>query len=712
MPEDETIGRIIQRDLDRLPVLAADRWLPQPRRKSGGWLRPASAARLAKTLSIGLTVVVVAVAAGLGLADWRAHRTPTDEPQAASAIPGPLNLAGGAPSLGFGLVSTSANTLLVRSETTESAPLTFSPALPQVAVSPNGHEIAYWRVLPDRQTGQASFELVRSDVLDPAVRDRLLMRAAAGEAPGSLIWSSDGTGLLANTHTPPTRGSDAGTAIRPTHATWFTIDVASGKTEKLPQTFADAFSVVYAWDGSRDLITGSTISFGSPSVAGGPTFLTFKGGVIESHPLPNHGLIAAADAYGKSVVIAYAGDCKGFVTTARCPVLEVHDQATFATITASPVGEATTDYPDVVFRPRSQDLIVQLPLQGATARVELWNDLGRGSHQILASYSQSVRFTARRELMLPRIDGSAAFLLKFDDSAGGRWFGELVGLSPVKGATGFERTPFEIRTGGNPLASIVLDPAFARAMDPRLNALPRPSNGAPTCVRAERTGAGSLEVCPGAARVGTQQITLQGTNCGYPGGVAIMYFGSANPNTSGSVELGRFQQDPSGSFRASFTVPAQLNPIQGSGGGPVVPGEYRIYSKPEAFCQVAFEVTASTAAPSAPVRISPSPLPSGVVDPQPLIDQATHLGSIVLRVDSASASLATMADFTSDSTGAGRGSNPAEPIWVIAIRGDIRIDAIVDLPPAQCALFAYDAATGQVRASRSGPASICDPYFK
>ena len=484
--EDRDLSRVegelrnyLSAQLDRLPVRSAPSFSP-PRR---GWFRAIAA------LPATMLVVLIAVGAGLALSDWRAQRTASDEPQASSGgVPGPLALAGGAPSLGFGLVSTSVNTLLVRNEITETAPLTFSSVLPQVAVSPDGHSVAYWRAVPDRQTGQAVYELNRSDLLDPAVRDRLVMRAPAGEGPGPLIWSSDGTGLIANTRTPPTRGT-AAAASRPTHASWFKVDVVSGKIEQLPQTF-DSFSVVYAWDRSRDLITGSTISFGSPSVAGGPTFLTAKAGVVESHPVPSGGLISAADLYAKSVVIAYARGCKDppADSTIRCTVLEVRDQATFAIITGSAPVEATSDFPDVVLRPRSQDLIVQLPLKNGDARVELWSDLGRGPHQVLATYSPVVRgtlrFTSRRELLLPRIDGSAVFLLKFDGSAGGRWFGELVGLAPTdttRAGNDLPRTPFDILTGGNPLASVVLDPAFARAMDPRSGAAPpsAPSSAAP-----------------------------------------------------------------------------------------------------------------------------------------------------------------------------------------------------------------------------------------
>src|SRR2546421_337030 len=93
-----------------------------------------------------------------------------------------------------GYLSAHLDRLPVRSAITEAPVLTINSALPQVAVSPNGHEIAYWRVLPNRQ-GQAASELIRSDLTDPASRDRVVMGTPSGEVPGQIIWSSDGTGL-------------------------------------------------------------------------------------------------------------------------------------------------------------------------------------------------------------------------------------------------------------------------------------------------------------------------------------------------------------------------------------------------------------------------------------------------------------------------------------------------------------------------------------
>jgi hypothetical protein len=518
MPEDDTIGRIIQRDLDQLPLLPADRWVPrEPAARERTQFGRTSAVALARAVSLGLAITVVAAAADLGLANWRTQRIAPDEsPTAAIGVPGPLALAGGAPSLGFGLVSTEVNTLLVRNETTVSAPFTISNALPQVAVSPNGHEIAYWRTVPNR-TGGAMWELFRWDLIDPAARDVGVMSAPAGEVPGSFVWSSDGTGLVVNTHTAVQRGPVVGGPSSAAHSTWFSVDVASRKATELAPTFESVVSTVYAWDRQRDLITGSAFTARDQNA-----FITLQGGRVATHALPAGAMIAAADAYGRSVVLASAKDCKGISSATRCPVLETRDQATFNAFSVwESLNEPTRDSPEVVFRPRSQDLIVQFPLPNGDARVELWSDLGRGAHQVLATYTQTARFTAPRELVLPRADGSAVFLMKFDNSAGGRWFGEIVSLSPIyttQGGKDPQRTPFEILTGGNPIASVVLDPAFARAMATPRQTSPSPSPVQPGSAAGPDGAIRAVQQSPVASMFASFPTTAGSKACDIRGG--------------------------------------------------------------------------------------------------------------------------------------------------------------------------------------------------
>lgn len=467
MPDE--IERVVQRDLDQLPLLPRERWIPKARRRGFAaptWLR--SLAIVPAAVGIALAAVV----AGTQLGEWRAQRDPAVGQTAAAGVPGPLALAGGSPSEGFGFVST-ANGLLVRSEAGELAQLVIPGGLAQLAVSPSGKDLAYWRAGVDAKTGDRYYALHVTDVIDAiGVADAngrlagtvgLTYLTSTDESPFAIQWSSDGTGLITGTRTPARRGATA----TPDHVTWFAIDLATRKVERLAGL--DGMATVYAWDRQRDLVTGSGFTPGQV------TFISSIGGRVTASAVPRGSLISAADIYGRSVVLAYAAPCDPPAPGGgTCGGLEIRDQATFATILTLPARTATTDYPDVTFRPRSQDLIVQLPLPNGRARVELWSDLGRGPHRELASFAQAGRFTARRELVLPRADGSAVFLLKFDDSQGGRWFGELASLSDAT------KSAFEIRAGGNPLASVVLDPAFARALAPSPQASATRTSAPPT----------------------------------------------------------------------------------------------------------------------------------------------------------------------------------------------------------------------------------------
>jgi len=459
--EQELRGYLSAR-LNQIPVHSA----PTFNRQRSGWFRSAAAVPLTMLL------VVAAIASGVALGDWREQRA-KESRVAEAGITGPLALAGSSPSAGFGLLSTSANTLVIRSEDRENALRVIRSALPQVAVAPNGKDVAFWLAIADAKTGATVYELHIADVIDAGgtappggihqVTVGLTYLTATDEMPFALRWSSDGTGLIVGTRTPGRRGPGA----PPTeHTTWFAIDIGTRKVDRLTALDQNNAAItVYAWDRQRDLITLAGVDAG-----GQQAWIALNAGRISRWAIPAGFSVSAADPAGRSLVLVSRGTCatNGGVPLAdrsSCPVFEIREQATFATLFSfSPFTTPVDNDPEVMFRPRSQDLIVQLVQPNGDARVELWSDLGRGQHRVLASYTQSVRFTGRRELILPRADGSAVFLLKFDDSAGGRWFGGLVGLSDAS------QTPFEIRAGGNPLASIVLDPAFATALSGKVTA--------------------------------------------------------------------------------------------------------------------------------------------------------------------------------------------------------------------------------------------------
>ena len=134
-----------------------------------------------------------------------------------------------------------------------------------------------------------------------------------------------------------------------------------------------------------------------------------------------------------------------------------------------------------------------------------------------------------------------------------------------------------------------LAPAASRAT-PTLSA-----TTTPTCsvARDGATGA-TLQACPGAGPIGTV-VVLEGRGCSYPNTDPTIVFGPGSDEagvatgTFGGAQLPPIRADASGAFRVEFTIPASLEPHQGAGGGPTMPGRYQFGSKP-AFCVVPFTV--------------------------------------------------------------------------------------------------------------------------
>ena len=107
---------------------------------------------------------------------------------------------------------------------------------------------------------------------------------------------------------------------------------------------------------------------------------------------------------------------------------------------------------------------------------------------------------------------------------------------------------------------------------------------------------------------------------------------------------------------------------------------------------------------------SPTPLPSGVVDPQALVQKVTRLGGIVLRVDDVVTKLISSTDYPRP--GASVGPPGGVPIWVVAVVGEIRPSfGVIARPNSPCGLFAFKADTGEIWSTGGGSLSACQPYF-
>jgi hypothetical protein len=435
---------------------------------------------LLRFASAGLVAVVVGASVGLALGQFRESQERQRQPQstaAAAVIPGALTLAGSSPSAGFGFISTQGNELLVRSETSDAALVDLPNTLPTVAVAPNGRSIAVWlRGDAPNNNNRFTWSLRVLDAIDKTLGPVLL--EAVDELPyGQMRWSSDGSGLIVGTQTPVFRSPQ-----RPgpgAHNSWFAVDLPTAAASRVPALESSLTTAVYAWDRQRDLITAG----GVVADADQTTYLVVHAGTVRTFTIPPSYSVRAADAYGGALVVAGLASCAGSkVPGTGCLYVEIHDQATFATIATLPSLQANLQQlPGMVFRPRSQDLIVSFIEQNGDVHDELWSDLGRGARRVLAT---SAAATDRRAVngIIPRTDGSAVFIVRFDTSGTGRWYGVLASLEDST------QTPFEIRTGGNPLASVVLDPSFANAMAPAPSSTARTGRTAAELATCRQTG--------------------------------------------------------------------------------------------------------------------------------------------------------------------------------------------------------------------------------
>ena len=106
-----------------------------------------------------------------------------------------------------------------------------------------------------------------------------------------------------------------------------------------------------------------------------------------------------------------------------------------------------------------------------------------------------------------------------------------------------------------------------------------------------------LRVRPNRGPVGTEVI-VEGRGCGNLDEPVRLVFQSGASGSVGAVDLGEFEVSEQDAFRATAVViPAELDPLQGVGGGPTQPGTYQFTTRPPT-CTATFTVTSS--APDAP----------------------------------------------------------------------------------------------------------------
>lgn len=118
------------------------------------------------------------------------------------------------------------------------------------------------------------------------------------------------------------------------------------------------------------------------------------------------------------------------------------------------------------------------------------------------------------------------------------------------------------------------------------------------------------------------------------------------------------------------------------------------------------------APPSPTTAPAPTPLPSGIVDPQPLVERVKRMTAIVARLDDITTKLMTGADYLRPGNVPGPSVGVPATVWVVAVVGDIRPNfGVMARPNSQCALFAFRADTAEIWSSSEGSLSMCQPYF-
>ena len=118
-------------------------------------------------------------------------------------------------------------------------------------------------------------------------------------------------------------------------------------------------------------------------------------------------------------------------------------------------------------------------------------------------------------------------------------------------------------------------------------------------------------------------------------------------------------------------------------------------------------------APPSPTAVpTATPLPSGVVDPQPLVEQVKRMTGIILRLDDITTKLMAGAAYMRPENIPGPTMNVPTTVWVVAVVGDIRPNfGVMARPNSQCALFAFKADTAEIWSSSEGSLALCQPYF-
>jgi hypothetical protein len=318
------------------------------------------------------------------------------------------------------VVDLGGNGIGIRTET-DPAPFFQAPgrAILSYAVGPNG-KLAYWK------TGDEDalpHELHIYDTTTRTDRTVLTLTDEHGGAGGFMVWSTDGTGIAFGSSDPSSAFEGRLAPRRPTLATWWLLDVASGTRRKIA-TMSDAWFVPVSWDRATDTATATDYGRDGPSTptrlfhvwdpqhAQGKATTKVLPGYID--PRTVHADTAARYALGLEPYTCGQSTCRNLW------IWNITDPT--AAVPRKIPGRILLD---ALFRPGTIDIYASLlPLvgeAGAPALVEL----GPPSSSMLREV-----FTPLRSSFVFRADGSAIVLGSYNFTDGR---GAL--LDPDNGAT-------------------------------------------------------------------------------------------------------------------------------------------------------------------------------------------------------------------------------------------------------------------------------------
>jgi hypothetical protein len=263
------------------------------------------------------------------------------------------------------------------------------PSSHGLAASPDGRRVAYWTAIG---ADQLPLELQVLD-LAPGARPRTLLTLTPefGDVVGeSVVWSSDGTGLVIGVGTSPLRCGCCDPSCPPKDAALYLLESAGGKPREIARIRGGSI-VPVAWDRQARLVAAFDLESGG-------------GRVLAYDVIPESGAIGRTPMVigaGGTVVVEASPDAKQVLA---------HEYSSPGQVVR--VWPLASPERAVVLSPRGEQVFAPARWRPGTAeigilfgdRLELWDATG-----------------ARRRVQLPpspadfrpfffRIDGSAAFL--------------------------------------------------------------------------------------------------------------------------------------------------------------------------------------------------------------------------------------------------------------------------------------------------------------